>query len=191
MKKNLLCPAVIIMLSLGSQLFGGGLATRADTVSDSGKKVYFTIRFGKGGFKDHRSEIGRLGGGQLALDIRHGRLPIALTLSTEYYSNGPDPTHPYELDYLAAMNISYSEYLLRNQRLNLFAGGGTGWMVVPQGTDPEVTAMLFDIEAGVQAKLLWKFGIYGVYKYLYAHKGSYVDFSEHIILLGINFTFGL
>jgi hypothetical protein len=191
MKKTLICPAVIILLSLGSQLPGGGLATRADTLPDTGKKLYFTIRLGQGGFKDHRSDIGRLGGGQFALDIRHGKLPIALSLFTEYYSNGPDPTHSYEIDYLAAMNILYSEYLLRSRRLNLFAGAGTGWMAVPQGTDPEVKSMLFNIEAGVQARLLWKFGIYGVYKYLYAHKGSSVDFNEHIILLGINFTFGI
>lgn len=35
-----------------------------DSVSTTNKKVHFTIRLGQGGFKDYRSPINKLGGGQ-------------------------------------------------------------------------------------------------------------------------------
>ena len=50
---------------------------------------------------------------------------------------------------LFAVNGYYSRFFLKEQRLNLFAGGGLGRVTVPPGTDPEARGMLFGIEAGI------------------------------------------
>lgn len=155
------------------------------------KSVYFTLRLGTGGYQDSRSSIGKLGGGQLALDVKHGRLPLAMGIYTEYYTNSSDPSHSYEISSLYGVNLYYSKYFLRSKRLNLYAGPGLGGLVVPQETDSNASGVFFDFEAGIQARLLWKFGLYGAYKYLYANKEGAYSFSEHIFLVGLNFTFGL
>lgn len=182
---------LILVIISGTRLQAMDIACKTDSTFASEKKIYFTIRYGQGGFTDERSPINKLGGGQLALDIKPAKLPLAITISTEYYTNSADPTNPYEISGLVAVNCLYSKYLLENQRLNVFAGAGAGGLTVPQGSDSSAKGMLFDIEAGFNARLLWKFGIYGVYKYLYAHKKTLINFNEHIILVGISFTFGL
>ncbi|MCK5134389.1 MAG: hypothetical protein KAR19_01275 [Bacteroidales bacterium] len=182
---------LILVIISSTQLQATGFACKTDSASASEKKIYFTIRYGQGGFKDERSPIDKLGGGQLALDIKPGKLPLALTISTEYYTNSADPTNTYEISGLVAVNCSYSKYLLKSQRLNVFAGAGLGRLIVPHGTDASTKGMLFDIEAGFNMRLLWNFGLYGAYKYLYADKEKLINFSEHIILVGISFTFGL
>jgi len=158
--------------------------------SDSEKNIYFTIRFGQGGFTDDRSPINKLGGGQLAIDIKHGKLPIGISISNEYYTNSSNPTNPYEISTLTAVNCLYYKNLLKSNRLNVFAGGGIGGMKVPQGNDTSANSMLFNFEAGINTRLLWKFGLYATYKYLYANKEDQVNFSEHIVLIGITFNFG-
>lgn len=54
---------------------------------------------------------------------------------------------------------------------------------------------MYNIEGGINIKAFWKIGFYGIYKYLYAKKEvnnvNVIDFSEHIILLGITFNFSL
>ena len=42
------------------------------------KKIYFTFRLGQGGFRDDRLPIGKLGGGQLTLDIKPAKYPVAI-----------------------------------------------------------------------------------------------------------------
>jgi len=69
-----------------------------DSSSSKKKKVYLTIRLGQGGFRDDRSPIGKLGGGQLTLDIKPVKYPIALSITNEYYTNSAyyvfdDPPH--------------------------------------------------------------------------------------------------
>ena len=54
-------PLILIIL-VSSQLF-------------SQEKIDFTIRLGQGGFTDDRSPIGKLGGGQLALDLKPINIP--------------------------------------------------------------------------------------------------------------------
>lgn len=162
------------------------------------KYVDITIRSGQGGFVDARSPIGKLGGGQLTLDIKLRWFPIALSFSGEYYTNSSDPTHAYEIAGLGAYNILYMNKLLGWERVNVFAGGGLGYLEVPKESALPIrkyeSAIFYNMEAGINIRVLWKFGIYGIYKYLYAYKETdtqVIDFNEHIVLLGLTFNFSL
>ena len=49
-------------------------------VSDAGAEYfYFRIRLGQGGYRDDRSPVGKLGGGQLSLDVLPCILPVAIS----------------------------------------------------------------------------------------------------------------
>jgi len=76
-----------------------------DSLSSTEKKIFFTLRLGQGGFKDDRFPIGKLGGGQLVLDIKPRAFPIAISISNEYYTNSADPIHCYEIAGLIAVNF--------------------------------------------------------------------------------------
>ncbi|UCE06932.1 MAG: hypothetical protein JSW07_02515 [bacterium] len=169
-----------------------------DSSSSKNKKVYFTIRLGQGGFRDDRSPIGKLGGGQLTLDIKPSKYPIALSISNEYYTNSADPTHSYEIASLIAVNLLYMTKLFKSEGTTFFIGGGIGGLQVPKGEDkPDEMerGMLYNIETGVNVRVFWKIGLYGIGKYLYAMKEvkdkKVINFSEWIMLLGITFNSGL
>jgi hypothetical protein len=170
------------------------MVSQIDSLSSAEKKICFTIRLGQGGFKDERSPIGKLGGGQLALDIKPRKFPIAISVSNEYYTNSADPTHSYEIAGLIAVNFLYMTKLFKTERVNFFMGGGIGGLEVPKGED-EPDAMergiMYNTEVGINTIVFWKIGFYGIYKYLYANKEKVIDFSEHIVLLGITFNFSL
>ena len=61
-----------------------------------------------------------LGGGQLTLDVRHGKYPLALSVSGEYYMNSAEPTHHYEISGLTAINLLYVPWTLKNTILKIF-----------------------------------------------------------------------
>jgi len=162
------------------------------------KKIYFTLRLGQGGFYDDRSEIGKLGGGQLTLDIKPGKYPVALSISSEYYTNSADPTHSYEIARLTALNMLYMTKPFKSERTTIFLGGGIGGLEVPKGEnepDTMVKGFLYNFEGGINVRLFWKIGFYGTGKYLYAKKKTnsikVIDFSEFIVLLGFTLNFGL
>jgi len=162
------------------------------------KKVYFTIRLGQGGFRDDRSPIGKLGGGQLTLDIKPGKFPVAVSISNEYYTNSACPTHSYEIASLTAINMLYMAKLLKSERANVFLGGGIGRLEVPKDEnepDAMIKSILYNIEGGVNIRLFWKIGFYGIGKYLYAKKKNnsikVINFSECIVLLGFTINFGM
>ena len=162
------------------------------------KKVYFTFRLGQGGFRDDRSPIGKLGGGQLTLDIKPAKYPVALSISGEYYTNSADPTHSYEIADMTALNLLYMKKPFKSERVTVFAGGGVGWLEVPQGDrkpNASEKGILYNIEAGMNVRLFWKIGFYGVGKYLYANKEKssikVIDFNEFIVLLGFTLSFGI
>jgi hypothetical protein len=170
--------------------------TETDTPKE--KKVDFILRFGQGGFRDSRSPIGKLGGGQLALDIKPSTLPIALSISSEYYTNSANPTHSYEISSLLSVNMLYMAQLFNIERTNYFLGGGIGWLEVPKGEDDpdaRVKGNLYNLEAGIHVRAFWKIGFYGVAKYLSAQKKvnniKVIDFNEGIILFGVTFNFSL
>lgn len=163
------------------------------------KKMFdVTIRSGQGGFFDERSPIGKLGGGELTLDIKLKNLPLALSFSGEYYTNSSDATHAYEIAGSSTYSLLYMNKLFSWERVNVFAGAGPGYMEVPieNALPAEIyeTAWYLNVEAGINVRVLWKFGLYGVYKYMYAYKegGSIlIDFNEHIVLLGLTFNFSI
>ncbi|MFC1562355.1 hypothetical protein ACFL4Q_05100, partial [candidate division KSB1 bacterium] len=55
--------------------------------------------------------------------------------------------------------------------------------------------MVYNCEAGINVRMFWKIGFYGIGKYLYARKKRgdryVIDFSEGIVLLGLTFNFSL
>jgi len=164
----------------------------------SKKKLYFTIRLGQGGFYDKRSPLNKLGGGQLTLDVKPANLPLALSLSYEYYTNSAEPSHSYEIAGLVAINMLYTAPMSRSKRVNFFMGGGMGWLKVPKGEaepDTLVRGIHYNLEGGMNVRLFWKIGLYGICKYLYAKKTTdgidLIDFNEFIILLGFTFNFSL
>jgi hypothetical protein len=165
------------------------LASVNSFAQESDKRVYFTIRSGQGGFTDARSDIDKLGGGQLTLDVRLAKYPLALSLSEEYYTNSPDPTHSYEIASMAVLNLLYMKKLSR--RINLFSGGGICLLEVPDNESGYENGFGIDAELGINVIVFWKLGLYGMYKYLYANDNGLIDFNEHIGMLGITFNFGL
>ncbi len=172
------------------------LAENSDDVARK-KTVEFGLRTGQGGFWDSRSDIGKLGGGQMTLDARLTRWPIALSFSGEYYTNSPEPTNYYEIADMMVLNLLYMPQLQRWKRLRPFVGAGGGILKVPQNNDPDdlVSGPVFDVECGLDYRLFWKVGFYGLYKYLYARKDvdgqRYIDFSEHIWLIGLSVRFSI
>lgn len=182
----------------GFQINAHEMVSQTDSLSSPEKNLYFTIRLGQGGFKDDRSSIGKLGGGQLAIDIKPRKFPIAISISNEYYTNSADPTHSYEIAGLIAFNFLYMKKLFETERVNSFVGGGIGRLKVPKGAD-EPDAMergvLYNMEGGVNIRAFWKIGFYGIYKYLFAKKEvdnvKVINFSEHIFLFGVTFNFSL
>ncbi|MCG8700538.1 MAG: hypothetical protein MI922_20960, partial [Bacteroidales bacterium] len=70
-------------------------------------------------------------------------------------------------------------------------GPGMGTLQVLESPGNVARSWLFEAEVGVNAKLLWNFGLYANYKYLYAYKQPAINFSEHVMLVGITFNFGL
>lgn len=186
-----ICSLLMVMFISMTSLQANNHVFEADTIPVSQKNLYFTIKYGQGGFSDDRSPIGKLGGGQLAICAQHINYPIAISLSGEYYTNSAEPTNPYEISDMLVFNFFYSKYLLKKSRLNVFVGPGLGTMKVPQKYNESANSLLFDIEAGINARFLWKFGLYVTYKYLYANKPDMINFSEHILLIGITFNFKL
>jgi hypothetical protein len=157
----------------------------------------FVLRvLSQGGFSDDRSPSGVLGGGQLALDIKPVKSPFALSISGEYYTNGPDPTHKYEISGAFFVNALYMSQLPRYKKARYFFGGGLGGVTVPRGENQpgkNSKSIAYDLEAGINVLIFWKIGFYGVAKYLYAQKfkdgNQLIDFKEKIILLGLTYNF--
>jgi hypothetical protein len=163
-----------------------------DTLITKASQVFFDIRYGQGGFSDKRSDIDMLGGGQLAFDISYGKYPIILSISGEYYTNSADPTHNYEIPSLTAINILYVPWHSDNRNTTIFAGGGAGWLEVPRSEDnpdKRESSICYNLEAGINQIIFWKFGLYGTGKYLYAKKKvngkNLIDFNELIFMVGI------
>ena len=193
MKRNNI---ILTFLIMGFVLFPLGSIYSQETIYLKEKKVHFTIRFGQGGFKDCRSSIDKLGGGQITLDIKPAKFPFAISISNEYYTNSPDPTNSYEIASLTAVNLLYMTKPFKTKRVNLFAGGGLGSLEVPRdGSNVMERGIMYNLEGGVNVRAFWKIGFYGIYKYLYANKDNnnvqVIEFSEHIVLLGITINFSL
>ncbi len=139
------------------------------------------LRMGQGGFNDGRSPVGKLGGGQIALDAVFDNYPIALSLSGEYYTNSPEPTSYYEISDMTTLSVLYNHGF---ERVRLFGGAGGGWLKTPVDSE----AALFSLEAGASTRLFRKISCYGTVKCLYSQR-SVVDFNELIMLIGFTVEF--
>ena len=158
--------------------------------------VDLRLRWGEGGFTDSRSDLGVLGGGQLTLDIQKSDMPWGISLSGEYYTNSPFPTHSYEIQGATFLNLLYMDTLLKYEDFRWFTSLGTGYVEVPEdGTQGKsyFRSMAYNAELGFDYRLIWDIGFYGIYKYLYAQKSvdglTVVDFDEHIGLFGLTYSF--
>lgn len=163
------------------------------SIFSSAKAVDFTFRLGQGGLFDDRAPEGILGGGQLVLDVKLGKLPIAISIGEEYHKKGPDAIHPYEIEGLFVVNVFYTIPLIKKWKSNVYLGGGTGVIYVPKGgedTSINERGIMFDLAGGVNVKLFWKIGVYAEGKYIYASKTrdniKVIDFSNHGALLGLS-----
>ena len=70
--------------------------------------------------------IGKLGGGQLTLDVFPRAWPVGVSIFTEYYTNSAYPTHSYEIADLAALNLLYRRQFFGVNRMQYFIGGAFG-----------------------------------------------------------------
>ena len=205
-KFSVYCLLLWFAVVSNSEIFSMNLETenqtnqseKAESSKLDEKFMLISIRYGQGGFNDSRSPLNKLGGGQLALDFIHLKTNLALSISGEYYTNSADPTHSYEISGLTCVNLLYIPWGHQSKRYYAFCGGGIGQLEVPKSeVDPEKTekAMMFNLEAGMNYTLLWKFGFYGVGKYLYSQKKvngeKFIDFSEFIFMIGITINFGI
>jgi hypothetical protein len=91
--------------------------SHTETDLQAKKKVDFILRLGHVGFRDSWSSMGKLGGGQLALDIKPSAFPIALSLSGEYYPNSSNPTHVVINTYIGQFAFVHSSVGQRYQPL--------------------------------------------------------------------------
>ena len=169
----------------------------ADSSFTEEDDVFLIIKLAQGGFVDNRSPLGKLGGGQFGVGVKLRVFPIGISITQEAYTNGPDPTHEYEIAGLIFVNFLYMTKLFNTEWVNVYVGGGVGALEVPKGEgkpNEYEMGVVYDIEAGINLVSIWKIGFYGVYKYLYSQKEinntKVIDFKENIVLIGITLNFG-
>jgi len=151
--------------------------------------VDLTVRFTQGGLSESRDpDGGALGGGQLALDVRLGELPLWLSLAAEYYKKQADAEEPWEINEMSAVYLLYKTALLPRLRSELCLGAGVGTLTT--GTDedaPVVTAT-----AGINRQLYKRWGLWVDVRYLYSRKTRdhvrVVDFSNRGLLVGVTYN---
>lgn len=157
--------------------------------------VEVTLRLGQGGLWEDRAPDGKLGGGQLAVDVKLGDRPVAISVSQEYHKKDPCPDSSYEIGSLVAVNVLYMTRVVK-ERANVFLGGGIGGLSAPSIVDPETMerGFLYNFVGGVNVKAFWKIGIYAEVKYIYCRKTiddiKVIDFSNPGFMMGISLNFG-
>ena len=169
----------------------------------SAQAVDIALRLGQGGLRHDSAPDGVLGGGQLALDIKLGKHPIAISISQEYHKKDPIADCSYEIDSLVATNVLYVATVARKKAEKkpvgytvAYLGGGVGWLDVPKVGNPDAMerGILFDVVCGINVKAFWKIGVYIEGKYIYSSKTTdnvkVIDFSDLGAMVGISFNFG-
>lgn len=157
----------------------------------SAQAVEVTLRLGQGGLWEDRAPDGKLGGDQLAVDVKLGERPIAISVSQEFYTKDPVADSSYEIGSLVTVNVLYMTQIIK-ERANVFIGGGIGGLSAPRIDDPGIMerGFLFDLVGGVNVKAFWKIGVYVEGKYIYCKKIidniNVIDFSNPGFLVGIS-----
>jgi hypothetical protein len=131
---------------------------------------------------DSRAPSDSLGGGQLSLHILLDDVPLGFSIAGEYYTKGPDPTQPYEIEDLVMANAFYVRPLDVGIFRNLSVGGGVGRLSVPQ----EESATAFQAAAILDTKLAWRISGFAEAKYVYCHSGA-IEFDNFALLFGVGF----
>ena len=159
--------------------------------------VDITLRLGQGGLYDKRAPGNSLGGGQVALDVKLGKLPVVVSIAGEYYKKGRDAIYSYEIQGMTVVYVLYTAPLLKNWKSNYYFGPGIGFLRVPKyeenskGTEKGIA---FDAAAGINIKAFWKMGVYVEGKYIYSSKTvnniKVIDFSNVGLLVGISLNLG-
>ncbi len=145
-----------------------------------------TLRVGQGGFRDDRASDGKLGGGQVCVDVEFSDLPVAVSIGQEYYTKSPEPTQSYEIRSILMGAVFYVIPLAEEWPTDLHLGGGIGRLSIPQGEK----AVALQAIARIRTKAFWKLGIYAEGKYIYS-RGKLIDFNEVALLIGISFSLRL
>lgn len=162
------------------------------------KKYDYTVRYGQGGFSDSRSPEGKLGGSQVALDIRLKDSPFSILVSSEFYTNSQFPTHNYEISKIYSINLLYHTKFPIINNTTLFFGGGIGTLKVPESeTNPNstISTSLLNLGLGLYLRPHKQFGYYALLKHIQADRDvnniKFIDFDELIFLVGISYDFNI
>ncbi|MCK4707300.1 MAG: hypothetical protein KAU21_01695, partial [Gammaproteobacteria bacterium] len=173
-------------------------AEQVNTDTPKQDQYRYTIRYNKGGFNDNRSPLGKLGGGQVAFDIRLKDSPLSILISSEFYTNSQFPTNNYEISNFDSINLLYSTDFPLIKNTSMFIGGGIGRLSVPGGgsiPDSYVSTDALSLELGLYLRPYEQFGFHAVLKHLQADRDvnntKIIDFNETIFLIGINYDFNL
>lgn len=154
------------------------------------------VRIGQGGLRDERVPDGKLGGGQLALDLKRADFPLVVSIATEYYKKSPQACDPYEIQGMWVAYLLYRRPLPTTWDSDVYLGGGIGLLEVPESGKENTgmeRAIGFDAAFGVSTKLFWRIGAYIEGKYLYSRETEEgmrtVDFSDFGALVGLFLDF--
>lgn len=157
--------------------------------------VEITLRTSQGGLYDKRASGNALGGGQVALDVKLGKLPVVVSIAGEYYKKGRDAIYSYEIQGMTVVYVLYTAPLLKNWKSNYYFGPGIGFLRVPKyDSNATEKGIAFDAAAGINIKAFWKMGVYVEGKYIYSSKTvkniKVIDFSDVGLLVGISLNLG-
>ena len=173
------------------------------SIFSSAQAVDVTLRLGQGGLRHDSAPDGVLGGGQLALDVKPCKYPIAISISQEYHKKDPVADSPYEIESLVAVNMLYVATIAKKKPEEEpvvyavgYLGGGVGGLSVPKIEDPDAMerGVLFDVVCGINIKIFWKIGFYIEGKYIYSSKTidniKVIDFNDVGAMVGLSLNLG-
>jgi len=154
---------------------------------------YNKIRtLGKGAFGEVFLATEKISGKKVAIKCLLEKVPENQESILHEIKSVSKLSHPNVINYFHSFYDEGLLYLVME-----YCSCGLGWLKVPKDGSEEknYTAMVYDLEAGVNVRVIWKFGFYTIYKYLYAHQEknnvAVIDFNEHIMMIGITYNFSL
>ena len=183
-----ICSGAVALLTLLSLVSS---PTASAATDDGWLPVDVALRLTQGGLAESRDpDSGSLGGGQLALDIRLGELPLWVSLAGEYYKKQQYAEERYEIDEMSVLYLLYKSPLISSLRSELYAGAGFGQLTT--GTDED--APVWTGAAGVNLKAYRRLGLIVEARYLCSNKtrngSEVVDFSNRGLLVGPSYNSG-
>jgi len=200
--RHWLVPALLAL----AWVFAGPPAASAaakDTDSDADEPrqergwlpVDLTLRHTQGGLsKADLHGAMSLGGGQVALDVRLGDLPLWVSLAGEYYKEYfPSAKETWEIEQLGALYLFYKTERLPRLRAELFAGLGVGKLTTggdDQGTDEG--APVYEVFVGINRQVYKRWGLWVDVRHLRSQKERdqvrVVDFSSDGLMVGVTYN---